>query len=153
TVICPGCRRAIVLPAEDVVLLAITCVRCETVFTPAEHLAPLAAAPPEPTGQCWQCGAVLPLASLTRRDVTTGRTSSYTWGQSLTVAGGARTGRVNVCRRCAAELDRRQRQTAATIVGCGVLAVLVLAALALWLWQSYVAAPARQQQAEVEQQR
>src|SRR5262249_22542892 len=69
----PGSRTRGQLMArvpDELVLPCVACVRYETAFRPAEHLAPQA--PAEPSFQCWQCGAVVPASQVARRNVVTG---------------------------------------------------------------------------------
>src|SRR5262249_45300075 len=48
TVSCPGCRRLIHLPAEELALPSIQCAKCLVHFRPADHLAREQPPPPPP---------------------------------------------------------------------------------------------------------
>jgi ribosomal protein S26 len=150
TVLCPGCSRAIDLSAEEFCFAALDCGRCGTTFTPAEHLAPqvipvpvptpfavpvrdLPLEPAEPAVQCFDCGRAVPMSSVVRRTVVTGEAETSGWrGDHYQTDTTTHTGRVNLCRRCAARRDEEAaRQRRSTAAALAILAVLVAVAVAL----------------------
>ncbi len=112
---CPHCRSVFQVQPGLPAGTHLACPGCRQWFQPPElpPAAPQAGTSSEPTVRCWKCGTRISEGEAVRREVRTAGFGGLVGGffdvSNWGIAG--RWERVDVCRRCAADLDEARART------------------------------------------